>query len=132
MTPPTTVTAGADFADVQTNEAARRGLNQIKGGAARLAEAAAMAERARAEIAAGAQALGDGMAAARFDAGATQAVANINDIVGNATLNDWSAAADEISGAADTGLRSLEKFRDAEDVVANNNVDGRTLEPTAS
>ncbi len=132
MTTPVTTATDPSVEEVQTNEAARRAFEQMGAGAAKLAEAAAMAEQARAQIAAAAQAAGDGMAATRFDAGATAAVADIGDTVTNDTLHRWVEAADQIGAAAQGGVDSLEKYRDAEDVVSNNNVDGRTLEPTAS
>jgi hypothetical protein len=125
-------TAGPSIEEVQTNEAARRALKQMGAAAAKLAEAAAMAEMARAQIAAAALAAGDGMASVRFDAGATQSVADINDTVHDTTLHKWAEVADQIQAAAKAGHDSLEKYRVGEEVIAENNVDGRTLEPTAS
>ncbi len=130
MTAPTSSSAVAE--EVHTNEAARRNFEKIAEGAAELQEAAAMAEAARAKMAAAAQASVDGMAATRFDAGATSAAAEAADAVSTGTLSDWCEKAEAAGTAAKAGLKSLEKYRDAEDVVSNNNVDGRTLEPTAS
>ncbi len=129
MTAPTGTPA---IADVHTNDAARQAFDQMAEGAAKLAEAAALAEVARAQIAAAAMASADGMSATAFDAGAQAAVADINDIVQDDTLSKWSEAADQIGASAKAGNDSLEKYRDAEDVVANNNVDGRTLQTSAS
>ncbi len=130
MTAPTSSSAVAE--EVHTNEAARRNFQQIAEGAAELQEAAAMAEAARAKMAAAAQASVDGMSATRFDAGATAAAAEAADAVSTGTLSDWCEKAEAAGSAAKAGIESLEKYRDAEDVVSNNNVDGRTLEPTAS
>jgi hypothetical protein len=134
MTAPTgAAPAGnATIEDVQTNEAARRAFEQMGEGAAQLQEAAALAEQARAKIAAAAMAAGDGMASMAFDAGATAAVADINDTVHDSTLSKWSETADQIQAAAKKGHGDLEKYRVGEEVVAENNVDARTLAPTAA
>lgn len=126
------VTVGNIGEEVLGNEAARRAFRAMGEGAAKLAEAARMAEEARRQIAAAAEAAGDGMASVRFDAGATAAVADINDVVGTSTLTSWEETADQITGAAKDGLTALEKYRDAEDVVESNRVDARTLEPSQS
>lgn len=118
--------------EVQTNEAARRAFDQIAEGADELAEAAAMAERARAKMAAAAHGAADGMSAIRFDAGATSAAGEAVDAVGNDTLSAWCEKAEAARAAAQSGKASLEKYRDAEDVVSSNNVDSRTLEPSQS
>ncbi len=131
MTAPVNPT-GPSVEEVQTNEAARRAFEQMANGAAKLAEAAALAEQARAQIAAAAAAAGDGMAAARFDAEATAAVADINDTVHDDTLHRWAEVADQIDAAAKAGHAALDKYRSSEEVVAANNIDGKVLEPTAS
>ncbi len=131
-TPMTAPTGNATIEDVQTNEAARRSFEQMGEGAAKLQEAATMAEQARAQIAAAALAAGDGMSSIAFDAAAKAAVADINDVVQDATLSKWSETADQIQAAAKQGHGSLEKYRVGEEVVAENNVDARTLQATAS
>lgn len=118
--------------DVQTNEAARQAFTDMKAAAAQLAEAAQQAEDARRRIAANAQAAADGMAGVRFDPGAVAAVGDVNDTVHDGTLAKWSEVSDTIMSACDTGLRELEQYRDAEDLVASRNVAGSTLEPSAS
>lgn len=132
MTAPTGTAGAATVGDVQTNEDARRALEQMREGAAELGEAAAMAEAAKAKIQAASQATGDAMSAKSFDKGATDAVNNINDIVSNDNLSAMSAAADEIESAASKGLKDLEKYRDSEDLVAAEKVDATTLASTSS
>lgn len=118
--------------EVQTNEAARRAFQQMKAGGEKLAEGARLAEEGRALLAAAAQGAADGMARTKFDVGATSAANEAADAVGNDTLSRWCETADAAIGAADRGLSALEKYRDAEDTVASNNVDGSTLEPSQS
>ncbi len=68
----------------------------------------------------------------RVDAGSTAAVAEVSETVGTDTLSRWAEAADAIGSAAEDGLKALEKYRDGEEVIAANNVDGRTMEPSQS
>lgn len=118
--------------DAATNEAVRQNLEQIEASAARLAEAIAVAEAERARLAALAAANADVIGSARFDAGATAAAYEIADTISVATLSEWHEKADACGAAARAGQDSLEKYRDAEDLVASQQVDGRTLDPVAS
>ena len=97
-----------------------------------LAEAAEMGERARQMIAAAATATVDGVSVKRFDPTAAAAAAAIADGVSVETLSRWSELADNASSAALAGLQSLEQYRDAEDLIATNGVDGSTLDSVSS
>jgi hypothetical protein len=122
----------APVADVMTNDDARRNFALMGEGAAELAQAAAMAEAARAKIAAGQAATADAMSGTAFDSGAVAAVANIGDLVDNSTLANWCEIADNVGGYAQQGHAELDKYRDAEALVAQTGVHTDTLAPTSS
>ncbi len=127
--------AGTAVADVHTNEALRGAFNEMQGGAAELAEAAAMAERARARMAAAAQAAADAVSSTAFDHGAAaaaHAAADAAGAVSDGTIAQWSERADNVGSHAKSGLQSLEKYRESEDLVASERIDARVLAPTAS
>ncbi len=118
--------------DVQTNEAARRLFQRQMAAADKAADALAAYEQAQKELAALATSGVDGMAATRFDGQATAAQSHVADLIGGSDMSAAAGAIDGIRGAAQEGLSALDKYRDAEDLVASNNVDGRTLEPSAA
>lgn len=124
---PTEGVPAVTTAEVMNNEGARANFAEMQAGAAQLAEAASLAEAARSRIAAAAAANADAMSGMAFDSGATAAAADISDIVSDATLTAWCGKADEVGGIAAAGISHLDKYLDAEDVVASNGVDTRTL-----
>lgn len=130
MTAPTT-TAPITVDEVTSNEALRRNFARMRDAAARAKDALAVVEAARQEIAAAAAASADGVGAKKFDANATSAAHAVNEQINLGTLSQWAETFDNAQAAAEAGHQSLEKYRDAEDTVAANNVDGSTLEPTA-
>lgn len=131
MTAPNTSPA-AVATEVNTNEEARRNFAEMQKAAADLSEALAQAESARARIAAAGQATADSMSAKRFDSGATAAAQQVADTISLGTLAQWAEAADGAHGAAGQGLAHLEKYRDAEDLVASERVDASTLDASSS
>jgi hypothetical protein len=129
VTAPATTPAATE---VQGNEDLRQNLTEIDAAAKQMADALAQVEAALARIKAAGSASADGVDAKKFDPGVTAAVHEINDNVSVATLSTWHELADNAQGAAQAGIQSLEKYRDAEDVVQSNNVDGSTLESAAA
>jgi hypothetical protein len=127
-----TMTTATAPVEIHVNEDARNAFSNVQAAADKLAEAARLAEEARAEIKANANAAQDGMGAKKFDAGATTAMADISDIVGDDTLSKWCEAADAIRGSADTGKQSLDKWLDSENLVASEGIDPSTLASTSS
>lgn len=119
-------------AEVTSNEALRHNFQQMSTAAAKLADALAVAEAARNEIAALSRASQDGVGAKRFDQGATAAANDVADNVDVATLSDWSGLADNVKAAADSGARALDKYIDSEALVASEGVDASTLESVAA
>lgn len=122
-------------ADVHTNEALRQAADQIAEGAAELAEAAAMAERARAKMAAAAHGASEAVSATSFDSGATAAAHAASDAAGavtDTTISQWCEKSEAAGAAAQQMKASLEKYRDSEDLVASERIDARVLEPSAS
>jgi hypothetical protein len=137
MTAPVQTAPGAAtaVADVHTNEALRQAAGSMQEGAAKLAEAAAQAEAARAQMAAAAQAASESVASTSFDGGATaasHAAADAAGAVSDSTISAWCEKAEAVGAAASNVIQSLEKYRDAEDLVASNRISGKTLEPSAS
>ncbi len=144
MTAPTTAPITVD--EVQSNEALRNNLKQMSAAAASgqdalaaIEEALAQVDAARQQIAAASQASADGVSARRFDANATSAAHAVNDQISaadikawQALLSQWAETFDNAQTTAEQGHAALEQYRDAEEVVASNNVDASTLENTAA
>jgi hypothetical protein len=128
----TSTTTAAVATEVNTNEEARRAFTEMSEAAAQLQEALVQAEAARARISAAGQATADSMTAKQFDAVATAAAQEVTDTIGLGTLAQWAEAADAVGNAAKHGLASLEKYRDAEDLVAGERIDASTLDASAS
>lgn len=118
--------------EVTSNEELRRNFDRMRDAAARGRDALAVVEAARQEIAAAARASADGTAAKKFDEAATTAAHEVDEQVNLGTLSQWSEVFDNAHAAAATGKASLDKYRDAEDVVASNNVDASTLATNAA
>lgn len=131
MTAPTT-TAAAQATEVNNNEDARRSFQQMADAAGEAQEALVMLETARAKMAAAAQGTADGMSAKSFDVGATSAASEAVDAIGLDTLAGWAEKIDAVRGAADKGLASLDKYRDAEAQVAEERIDPTVLASTSS
>ena len=132
MTETATTSAAAAATEVQTNEDARRNFQAMADAAAEAAEALVALEVARAKMAACAQGTADGLSAKAFDTGATGAANEAVDAIGLDTLGGWAEKIDAVRGAADKGLASLDKYRDAENQVASERIDPTTLASTSS
>lgn len=126
------VSAAPGAAEVTVNDHARANFQKMLDGAAKLAEAAAMAEAARKEIDAAANANVDGMSMKKFDGTATAAAEAVHQGVNLGTLSQWCELAGELTNAAQAGHDSLDKYRDSEDLVASEGVDGSTLDSAAA
>ncbi len=130
MTAPTQTPAGDAATEVTNNETARQAFTNMKGAAAEAADALAVLEVAKAKLAAAANSLADGVDATRFDATATSAAHEAADAINVGTLAEWSERFDTAGTAAQSGLTALDRYLDAEDLVASEGVDAQTLEPT--
>lgn len=69
----------------------------------------------------------DYTSSARFDASAAAAAADILSMVNAATITTWAELADTVAHTSTTGLDSLQKWLDTEQVIAEQRVDGSTL-----
>lgn len=126
-----TMTAQA-ATDMQTNEDARNHFAALRAAAARGAEALVVLERSRNELEALAKTGADGLLAKKFDSGAQTAAASAADAIGNATLSGWAESLEAVDAEATAGLNSLEKYRDSENQVAEEQIDPSTLAATSS
>jgi hypothetical protein len=124
-------TAAAAATEVQDNEAARRNFQAQSDAAGDAADALAAYEAALARLSAAAGAA-EGMSAQGFDSGAVQAQANIADQVPGGDIAAAVGALEEIKAEAESGLKSLEKYRDSEDLVAAERINAKTLESTSA
>ena len=122
--------AEAVVVEVNNNEDARRAFAAMAAAAREAAEAIEALEIAKARLAAAANGTADGMSGKRFDSLATNAASEAADIINVGTLAEWSERIDAVLGAAERGLQSLDKYLDAEEIVAANNIDASTLEPS--
>jgi len=129
MTAPTQPAQSA-ATEVNNNESAREAFTTMQTAAKEAADALAVLEAAKAKMQAAANSLADGVDATAFDASATAAAHEAADVINVGDLAEWSEKFDVVDAAATNGLAALDKYRDAEDLVANEAVDGRTLEPT--
>lgn len=127
MTQPASAAAATE---VNNNESAREAFTAMQAAAKEAADALAVLEAAKAKMQAAANSLADGVDATAFDATATAAAHEAADVINVGDLAEWSEKFDVVDAAAANGLAALDKYRDAEDLVANEAVDGRTLEPT--
>lgn len=118
--------------EIDTNEDARRAFAAMAAAAAEANDAIAALEAAKAKMAAAANGTADGMTAKAFDADATTAAGDAADAINVGTLADWSEKVDTVLAAAERGIRALDKYLDAEDAVASNNIDASTLASTSS
>lgn len=119
-------TVASGTVEVNNNETARLAFAAGVVAAGQLQEAVSLAEQARGRLASSARELADAVSAG-FDRGAIQAAQEGADVVSLGTLAEWSEKADAAEQAMQAGVRALDKYRDAEDLVASNGVDGRTL-----
>lgn len=131
MTTPAQIQADA-ATEVNTNEDARRAFEAQVRAAGEAADALAVYEAAQAKLAALAAAGTDGMSAKAFDGNATAAQYDISDLLTTTQMSGAAAAIDGIKTQAEAGVRHLDKYRDAEDLVAAEQVDTTTLAPTAA
>lgn len=69
----------------------------------------------------------DYTSSARFDSAAAAAVLDILSMVTSATITTWAELADTVVHTSTTGLDSLQKWLDTEQVIAEQRVDGSTL-----
>lgn len=130
MTTPTTTATAAG--DVHNNEDARRVFEAQIAAAAEASEALAVYEAAQRKLDVAATSGLDGLNGRRFDVQAQAAQANAADLLPASDMSQADAAIEGIRAAAESGLQALEKYRDSEDLVNSNNVDGRTLETAQS
>ena len=109
------------------NEDVRRELKVIIEAADRMVDNSKGADQIRARIVERSLAGADAVAAKKFDAAATAAVQTMAERISIQDLRKVQTAADEVAAQAREGLASLHVWRDHEDVVATNGVDGSTL-----
>lgn len=124
--------ASSATAPEATNEALRASLTEVSGGGADLTDAAGAAERVRNALAQMTANSADAATLKRFDNKATAAVHKATELVNVATLNRWEQLGQNVVAEAKAGIAALAKYRDAEDLVANEGIDATVLDATAS
>lgn len=118
--------------EVNNNEDARRAFQEQINAANQAEEALSVYEAAQRRLFGVASAGLDGINGKRFDRQAQAAQANAADLLPASSMSHAAAAIEGIRSAAEAGLASLDKYRDAEQLVNDNNVDGKTLETAGS
>lgn len=118
--------------EVMTNDDVRNNAAEIAAAAAEMQEGLAIYEAARARARAAQAASADGMSAANFDSGAVAATADIGDNLDVAAMSHLAEIADNVHASARAAHAHLDKYRDAEDLVAQTGISTETLAPTSS
>lgn len=118
--------------DINNNADARAGFAQLEAAGHRAAEALDALEQARADIATHAPHLADAMSGNAFDREASNAAQTVADGISTRTLADWSEIIDTTIASAQAGIRHLDKYVEAEVLVNDNKIDGKTLETASS
>jgi hypothetical protein len=118
--------------DVTTNEDVRNNAAVIAAAAAKMQEGLAIYEAARAEAQAAQAATADAMSGATFDGGAVAATADVGDSLDVAAMSHLAEVADNVHAGAQAMYQHVEKYRDAEDLVAQTGVSPETLAATSS
>lgn len=130
MTAPTDTAAVAG--EMNNNEDARRVFEAQIAAAAEASELLAVYEQAQRRLDAVATSGLDGINSRRFDAQAQAAQANAADLLPASDMSQAAQAIEGIRASAEQGLAALDKYRDSEQLVNDNNVDGQTLETAGS
>lgn len=114
--------------EVYNNEDARIALGAVANAAAEAQDALGVLEAAKAKLQAAANGTLEGMSGKRFDSQATTSAAAAADAINVGDLAEWSEKFDTAEAEATNGLRALDKYLDAEELVSANNVDATTLQ----
>lgn len=130
MTAPTSTATVAG--EVNNNEDARRVFEAQIAAAAEASDLLAVYEQAQRRLDAVATSGLDGINSRRFDVQAQAAQANAADLLPASDMSQAAQAIEGIRASAEQGLAALDKYRDSEQLVNDNNVDGQTLETAGS
>lgn len=125
--PGSSAAIAVDTEEISTNAAMRRSLEAAEILGRELLDAVQGIEAARRRVVAAASTASDLINAARFDRTAVAAASSIADEVSTETLAEWAELADAVIEAARAGYQALDKYLDAESLVAENAVDASTL-----